>query len=218
MSDLLFDAVARIARHEAAHRSWAAAGVVTEVHTTVAGRNDHAVSVKLRDSGVLVPRVPVAVGALGLAVTPAVGDLVAVVFMDGDPHAGVVIGRLHHRDLEPPKHGDGQIVLALPPGGSSPDISALLDPATPELKVVVGDATVHVTGKVVTISIGDAKLEVDGNSPVKVTVAAGDAKATFDGNGNLTLEASQKLELKASEVHIDGSAKVTLSGGTVELN
>lgn len=219
MSELLYEAIARIARHEETAPSWAALAVVTEVHTSVLAGDDHAVTLRLRDSSVVVPRVPLAVGALGFVATPAVGDLVLVVFADGDPHAGVVVGRLHHRDLAPPAHAAGQLVLALPPGDSSPAIEALADPGPPALTLRVGDAMVEVTGKTATITIGDATLEVDGNSPASITISSGEATMTLSGNGDLTLEASKNLTIKAAaNLVLEGQAKVTVSGGIVEVN
>lgn len=218
MTDQLYDAVARIARHESEARAWAAVGTVTEVHSTVMLGPDHAVSVRLRDSHVVAPRLPVAVGALGFAATPAVGDLVVVVFADGDPHAGVVIGRLYHRDLTPPEHADGQLVLQLPPGANSPDIDVLADPATPELTLKIGGTTVAITGQQATVTVGDAELVIDGHSPGAVRVTAGEASIELDANGNMQLEAAQKLQLKATEIVLEGSAKVSISGGLVEIN
>lgn len=218
MSNALYDAVARVARHESRRRSWVSLGVVVEVHSSVALGNDHAVSVQLRDDRVVIPRIPVAVGVLGMAATLAVGDLVVVAFADGDPHGGVVVGRLYHRDLSPPPHGDGQVVVQLPPGTQSPDIDFLADPATPEVKLVVGQTTVLVGGDTATVEIGSATLRIDGGGAGEVEVAAGDAKVIFDGGGNLSLEATAKLEIKAGEVSIEGSGKVAISGGLVEVN
>ncbi len=219
MTELLYDAIARIARHEEAARTWAALAVVTEVHTSVLAGDDHAVTVTLRDSGVVVPRIPIAVGALGVVATPAVDDLVLVVFADGDPHAGVVVGRLHHRALAPPAHSAGQLVLALPPGDSSPAITGLADPATPEVTLTVGDTVVEITGKKATVTIGDATLTVDGNSPAGITLGSGQATVTLSGNGDLTLEASRNLTLKAgANLVVEGQGKVTISGGVVEVN
>lgn len=218
MSDLLFDAVSRIARHEADSRSWASIGVIDEVHRDLLVADDHAVSVKLRDSGVVVPRLPVAVGALGFAATPAVGDVVVVLFADGDPHAGIVVGRLYHRDLTPPPHDDGQLVLQLPPGSASPDIDLLADPATPELTLHVGNTTLEITGNSVTVTIGDTELVIDGGSPGSVALTAGEAKVLLGANGDIALEAANRLELKAAEIVIEGSGKVTVSGGVVEVN
>lgn len=218
MTEQLFDAVSRIARHEADRRSWAAIGRVTEVHTSVLAGDDHAVSVELRDSGSVVPRVPVAVGVLGFVATPAVGDVVVVVFADGDLHAGVVVGRLYHRDLAPPGHADGQLVLQLPPGSSSPAIDMRADPSTPELTLKVGETTVEITGRTATISIGDAEVVIDGNAPSEVSVSAGEASIVLGASGGVTIEAATTLELKAAEVSIEGSGRVAISGGIVEIN
>lgn len=218
MSELLFDAVTRIARHEAQARPIAAMAVVTEVHSQSLTGPDYSVTVQLRDSGVLVPRVPVATGSLGLVATLAPDDLVLVAFADGDVHAGVVVGRLHHRDLAPPEHGPGQLVLQLPPGESSPTVDLTVDPADPVVELTVGSTQIRIEGKTVGITIGDAELVVDGNSPGAVTLKAGDAKASFSGNGELTLEAAQKLVLKGNQVEIEGSAGVKISGAKVDLN
>lgn len=216
MTDLLYDAVARIARHEADARSWCAFAVVTEVHTTVGGSPDHAVSVRLRDTHVVVPHVPLAVGALGFVATPAVGDLVVVAFAGGDPHAGVVVGRLYHRDLTPPEHGDGKVVVQLPPGGD--DIDLQVDPGAPQITLTMGDAFVELTKDTAKVTIGDAEVNVDGASPGTVTVKVSDSSLTIGGNGEVSLEAASRLTLKAPEIVIDGSGKVTVSGGVVEVN
>ena len=218
MTDQLYDAVARIARHEAGGRSWAEIGRVTDVHADVLAATDHAVTVELRDRGVVVPRLPIAVGALGLAVTPAVGDVVVVVFAGGDPHAGVVVGRLYHRDLAPPKHDAGQLVLRLPPGASDPDVDVLVDPATPVLTLHVGETTVEIAGEKATLTIGKAELVVDGADPGAVTVSAGDASVSLGGGGDVTIEAATTLELKAKGISIEGSNRVRVSGGVVEVN
>jgi phage baseplate assembly protein gpV len=218
VTDLLYDAVARIARHEADARSWVSIGTVTEAHTSVAGGPDHAVSVELRDTGVVVPRLPVAVGALGFVAIPAVGDLVVVAFADGDPHAGIVVGCLYHRDLRPPEHGAGTLVLALPPGSDDPAIDLQVDPAAPVVTLTVGDTVIKIGTDRASLTIGDCELVVDGASPGSVTVKASDSVLTLGGNGEVSIEASAKLTLSAPEIVIDGSSKVKVSGAVVEMN
>ena len=218
MSEAVYDAVARIARHEAQASTHVALAEVTDVHTTGLGGADHAVTVRLRDSHVVVPRVPVVVGALGFVATPATGDLVLVVFADGDRHGGVVVGRLYHRDLAPPPHSDGQLVLQLPPGDTSPAIDVLADPTTPHVVLTVGDATVEVTGKTATITIGEARIAVDGNGPESVTVTAGEASLALTAGGDITLEAARDFTLKANRVVVEAQATVSISGATVDVN
>ena len=87
-----------IARDEAAQRWATAAAVVRSVH----GGTEHACTVQLRESGLVLPRVPIAVGVLGAAALPNEGELVLVAFNGGDVHGGVVIGRLYDEKTAPP--------------------------------------------------------------------------------------------------------------------
>jgi hypothetical protein len=96
-----------------------------------------------------------------------------------------------------------------PPTASSND---------PVISLTVGDTQIRIEGKKASITVGEAELVVDGNSPGELSLTAGDAKATFKGNGELSLEASQKLLLKGNQVEIKGDAGVTISGAKVDLN
>lgn len=219
MTNQLLDAVARVARHEVEARATAAVAEVTEVHRTAGRADDHAVTVKLRDRGLVLPRVPVAVGALGLVATPAVGDLVLVVFAEGDLHAPVVAGRLYTSDLAPPEHGDGQIVLALPPGSAQPALHAVVDGSAPSLEIKVGSRTrVRITDGLVEVTAGDATVTVDASGPGEVKVVAGQASLTMAGKGDVTVEAGNALTLKATTIEIKASATVTVSGAKVDIN
>ena len=219
MTNHLYDAVARVARHEAAARPAAAVGEVTDVHTRAGPAPDHAVTVKLRDRGLVLPKIPIAVGALGLAVTPAVGDLVLVVFAEGDLNAPVVVGRLYNTDLDPPEHADGQIVLALPPGSASPALKTVVDGAAPSFELAVGSRTmVKVTDGVVEVTAGDATVTVDATGPGEVKVVAGQASVTLAGKGDVTVEAANALTLKATTIEIKASASVTITGAKVDIN
>ncbi len=217
MSNQLFDAVARIARHEAAARATVALGVVKEVHRSAAGGADHAVTVQLRDWEQVLPRVPVAVGAIGVVASPLVGDLVVVAFAEGDVHAPVVVGRLHDTDVPPPSHEEGQVVLELPPGTGS--VHMVLDPGVPELTVSFGsDTEIKVTASSARVKVGDASLTLDAGGAAELKVDVGGNTLTIGANGDIAVEASSKLTLKAAQVEIEGSAGVKINGATVELN
>jgi phage baseplate assembly protein gpV len=219
VSNQLFDAVARVARHEAAARPTASVAEVTDVHRKAGLGNDHAVTVKLRDRGLVVPKVPLAVGALGLAATPTVGDLVLVVFADGDHHAPVVVGRLYHSDLAPPDHDEGQIVLALPQGSATPALSAIVDGGVPQLELKLGNRTTVVVGDgTVTVTAGDAEVVIDATGSSEVKVTAGQASVTFAGKGDVTVEASNALTLKATNIELNASGNVKISGAKVDIN
>ena len=217
MSNHLFDAVARIARHEAEARATIAIGVIRDVHRDAAGSPDHAVTLELRDRQQVFPRVPIAVGALGVVAAPSVGELVVVAFVEGDIQHPIVIGRLHNTDVPPPKHGDGQIVLELPTGSGT--VKLVLDPATPDLSVKFGsDTEIKVTDKLAEIKIGDAKLTLDANGSAELKADVGGNKLTIGAGGDISIEASGKLKLKASQIEIEGSGGVKINGATVELN
>lgn len=224
MSDALFDSIARIARHEAGARATAGVGKVTNVFPGEGPTPDYAVTVEMRDLGLVLPRVPVAAGVLGAAAIPGVDELVVVLFMDGDYNAPVVVGRLYHPDQDPPKHKEGQIVLVLPSGESDPALSLEVEGDTPSIKLKLSSTPV-------TIEIVEKKVEIalaEGSDQIRVTlqtsgggraeIAAGDSKITLKNNGDITVSASGKLKLQGSEVEISGSAKVKVSGGQVEIN
>ncbi|HVF14082.1 MAG TPA: phage baseplate assembly protein V [Acidimicrobiales bacterium] len=219
MTNHLYDAVARVARHEVGARPTAAVGEVTDVHTRAGPSVDHAVTVKLRDRGLVLPKVPIVVGALGLVATPAVGDLVLVVFAEGDLHAPVVVGRLYHSDLAPPEHADGQVVLVLPPGSASPALKAIVDGGAPSVELEVGSRTkVKITDGVVEVTAGDATVTIDATGSGEVKVAAGQASVTLAGKGDVTVEAANALTLKATTIEIKASATVKITGAKVDIN
>ena len=219
MSAALFDSVSRIARHEAAARSIAAIGQVVDVFDGTGTPPDHAVTVQLRETGLVLPQVPVAVGALGYAATPQPGDLVVVVFADGDVHAPVVVGRLYHADLAPPRHGDGDIVLALPAGAADPTFRAVLRGGDPKLTVTLGtdveltadDGTLHVKA-------GDAEATVEAAGGGRIELKVGDASVTVTGRGDIQLKTTGKLSLEGAQVEIKGQSSVTLSAPQVKVN
>lgn len=212
----LFDSVARIARHEVAARPTAATALVTAVHGP-GGAAEHAVDLRLRDEGTALHRVPVAVGALGTVVTPMVGDLVVVVFTDGDVHGAVVVGRLHHTDLAPPAHADGQLVLALPPG-RDPTVACTVDPGEPTLRLRVGEVEVEITAQLVTITSGDLGVELDGGGAGVARLKVGQAELTLAGGGDVSLSTTGTLTLEGTNVEIKGQAKVGVTGGVVDIN
>ena len=105
--------IRRIARHEVEQRNAVALGVVQSLHGSN-GEPSYACTVELRDSGIVLPKVPIATGLIGTAALPREKDLVVVVFAGGDLHAPVVMGRLYTEEVAPPDNGPGEFVLGLP--------------------------------------------------------------------------------------------------------
>lgn len=220
-SPALFDSVARIARHELAARQVASTGIVTEVFPAEdGGPPDHAASVQLRDTRQILPRVPIAVGVLGLAAIPAVDDLVLVVFCEGDAHAPVIVGRLYHPDQNPPTHSPGQVVLALPSGSSSPTVKVLAT-ADPELTLEFPEAKVKLAldgSPRAELIVGPLTARFDGSGSGQVEIETGAVTFTLTGGGDVTLSAKGTLKLEGAQIQISSQGPLKLQGATVELN
>jgi hypothetical protein len=218
VSAALYDSIARIARHEATARPFAAIGTVTEVFPADQGSADHAVSVELRDSRVLLPRVPIAVGVLGFAAIPAVGDLVVVMFLDGDINAPIALGRLYHADLDPPAHAAGEIILSLPAGGE-PQVKLAIVPSTPSVLLTLpGDVAIECVEDRAEIRAGALRVTIDGTGGGRAEIAAGSSTITLKKDGDITLTTSGTFKIDAAVVDISGSSKISISGSSVEIN
>ena len=217
----LFDAVARIARHEAQARSIAAIGEVTAAHDAGPGAlpPDHAVTVTLRDSGLSLPRVPIAVGVMGEASIPAVGELVVVLFLEGDIHAAVIVGRLYHSGLTPPTHKTGELILALPAGSETPKLLREItgDPATYRL-TLPGEVIFEMVENTALIKAGEVQAEISAAGGGRIELAAGGTKITLKKDGDLTIESMGNLAVEANDIEIKGKGNVKISGATVEVN
>jgi uncharacterized protein involved in type VI secretion and phage assembly len=214
----LYDSVARIARHEAQQRIPAAVATVEAIFDGAGAPPDHAVTVRLRDSQQELPRVPIVTGALGFAATPAVGDLVVVVFLDGSLDAPVVVGRLHHADLAPPAHGADELVLALPPGAEEPTLRVTIDGAEPSMQAELpGEVKISAREDEVEIAVGKLTVHLRASDST-ATIAAGGSTLTLTEDGDVKLAAKGKLQLEGQQVEISGQSKLVISGQEVSLN
>jgi phage baseplate assembly protein gpV len=219
VSNRLYDAVSRIARHAAEAREIAAFGVVSEVYHDVAGLPDHAVDLELRDRGLVLSKVPVAVGALGVTAAPAVGDLAMVVFGDGDLHAPVVLGFLHNSDVPAPALGPEQATFAFPPGSASPAAHALLDYANPSFLLKIGAKTqVEFASDVITITAGGATVEIDAGGSEEIRMSSGGAKVTMTSGGDVEVSANGKMVFDAAEIEMNAKGSFKVSAAKVDLN
>ena len=215
----LFDSVTRIARHEAAARPTVAIGIVRDVFDSGSVPATHAVTVELRESGVILPEVPIAVGVLGAAATPSPGDLVVIVFADADMHAAVVVGRLYHSELAPPQHSGGDIVLRLPAGEADPGLDLVVRGGDPSVRLALGeDVEVTIDGGRVRIAAGEASALIEAAGGGRVELVAGDAKIVATGRGDVEVTAAGKLSIRANAVTIEGDSSVSIKAPKVEVN
>lgn len=221
------DVVRQIARAEGRSRPFVSLGVVKSVHES-SGDADYACTVALRDSSLVLPRVPIATSVIGAVSLPREGDLVTVLFIEGDYHDPVVIGRLYHRDAAVPPHKPGEAVVSLPGGETADDKRLDLRVTTPgdgtrslaltldgsvKVELVVNDASIR-------LKTQDALIELTqtSGSDGEVRIEVGQAKATFRQNGDVSIETTGNLTLKGNKVEISGDTQVKIAGTTVQLN
>lgn len=219
--------IRRIARHEAQQRWISALGVVKAVHGSN-GEEAYACTVALRESGLVLPRVPIATGLIGSVALPRENDLVLVIFAAGDLHAPIVAGRLYSEQVAPPAHGPGELVSVLPGDESDPAKRIELRVSTPgdgsrridlaldgEPKVIL-----TITDGEITLAAGQARLRLaqSGGSDGAAELDVAGNRVHVAQNGDLTLEAQGKLRLKAAQIEIIGDAAVKISGQTVDIN
>jgi len=208
-------------------------GEVTEVfsHESDNDMNNYQVSVRLRDSGIILPRVSVATQRIGSVSIPNLGDLVIVQFIGGDLHHPVITGRVYNDVDRPPTAKPGEWhygtrdseqsgirrFSAVFPNNNSITIDD--DAAT----VVMGDATITLKndGTLALEGTGDIRLKSDANITIQ---AGGDLMMQAGGNADikasadLTAEAQANATLKAAaSAKVEGSADGTLKGAMVTI-
>lgn len=219
--------IRQVARHELDQRWSVSLGVVKSVHEAN-GEKNYACTVQLRESGLVLPKVPIATGLIGAAALPREKDLVVVVFAGGDLHAPVVMGRLYSEAVAPPKNEAGEFVAVLPGDEQSPDKRLELRVKTP------GDGTrsidIVLDGSVkIELSINDQGLRLQAqdtslnltqssSSDGKAELKVGDNKVVIEHSGDITIEAAGTLKLKAPKIELSGDTTVKIAGQTIDLN
>lgn len=207
MTTTLYETIRRIVADELASVWTAELGVVQETHPHAdpGDTDNHAVTVALRDSGIVLDRVPVAGARTGVVAIPAVDDLVLVQFVGGSPDAPVVVGALHSDRIRPPVNAEGQVVWHLP--ADADDASAA------RLELTGGDERTLVvqlgSGVTLTLRDGDPAVELD---------VGGQAGLSIGSDGAVSLESSGDVLVAGNQVSIRAAAQLTLEGATVDIN
>jgi uncharacterized protein involved in type VI secretion and phage assembly len=213
-----------IARHEAGQRWNTRLGVVKSVK----GSGDYACTVELRETHLVLPDVPIATSAMGLASLPSEGDLVVVLFVGGDLHAPVVIGVLYNEKVAPPENDSNLLVGVRPGGETATDKRMEWSISTPgdgtrELHVLLDgkvkvEVTVNDEGIVLTAQDTKFTLKQTSGSDGKAELQVGNSKVTIEQAGNVTVEAEKTLTLKANKIELSADAQVKISGQAVDIN
>ncbi|MEM7588393.1 MAG: phage baseplate assembly protein V, partial [Acidobacteriota bacterium] len=202
--------IREIVRHELGQQMGSAFGVVEKLHvkSSDGGPENYDCDVRLRGREAIFYRVPILTSHLGSVAPPAVGDLVLVEFVGGDPDRPVVVGRLYSDALRAPDFAADQILTRLPPGGAEKerlelDLTAgsagrsVVLRLPEEVEVVIEDQRLRAT-------VGELALELDAAAG-RAELTTGGATASLDeggelslvGDGDVTIEAGGNLKLAA---------------------
>jgi uncharacterized protein involved in type VI secretion and phage assembly len=208
MTLTLYETIQRIVQDELNRVRTAELAVVQEQHphAGASDQDNYACTVRLRDTGLVLKRVPVATGRIGSTSIPAVGDLVLVQFVGGDINAPVITGSLYNDEDRPPVNAAGQWILHLP--------------------LAAGDAdAVHVElhsngERSLLLKLGDgltARLQ-DDDPVIQLQVAGGQASIQVDRDGALTIESQGEVKMTGAKITIEAQGTLDLKGGTVNIN
>lgn len=206
----------RLIREEVQMLRAAELGVVQSQHPheSDGDSDNYAVTVRLRDTGIVLGKVPVATTRLGAVAIPPVGAVVLVQFIGGDVNAPVVTGTFYTDEDRPPANADGQVIWNLP-ADASPDDALRLEVSSADKKSVVLKLASAVT------------VEIKDDDPAVSIDVGGNAEVTIDSDGKVTITSAQSLEIKASSdmkleaqgnFDLKAGGKMTIKGSVINLN
>jgi uncharacterized protein involved in type VI secretion and phage assembly len=211
----LLDTIRHVVRDEVGRVRTAEIGIVQEQHphASDSDTDNFACTVRLRDTGLVLRRVPIATHRIGIASIPAVGEMVLVQFVGGDVNAPIITGRLYNDEDRPPVNDEGQMMLHLPLGAGDDDAV--------HLEMHSGDKR-----EIVLKLGGGLTLQLRDDDPViEIEIDGGKATLQIARDGALTLESGGAVKLKGTEVTVEGDAvtieasgELTLMGATVNIN
>jgi uncharacterized protein involved in type VI secretion and phage assembly len=221
MVSTIVSTIQEIIRQEMRRLRVAELGLVEAIfpHSNGADNDNYACDVRLKNSGLLLKRVPLITGHIGTAAIPNVGELVLLAFDKGDVNQPIILGRLYNEKHRPPLSNKDEIIFRLPLAaaddktikGAIRNIQSNSTPREiifempPKITVRITDATVRATaGKT------EMKLDQPGSSGGTVTVVSGSTKITMNQDGDVLVEAAGAMTLKATR-------DLTLEGQNVSI-
>jgi phage baseplate assembly protein gpV len=171
-------------------------------HTDDNDKHNYECSVKLRESGLELRKIPIATPHIGMASAPQPDELVLVAYVGGDPNNPVILGRLYSEKAPPPKHEAKEWWLAAPFGG------------TTSIAIDKDESVVVTAGKTVVTVKKDGNVEVKGEADLtvevkgKVEVKCTDCKIDASGNIDLGDGGAGVITEKSHKCYFTGKALV----------
>ena len=216
-------------------------GVVTSIfpHSNASDKDNYECNVRLKNTELELRKVPIASQCIGLAGVPRVGDLVLIVFINGDINAPILVGRLYNDEDRPPLNSAEEIVYVPPyetnskvrriylefPGGMIFRVTDdEVDIKAGDTKVIItrnGDVVIESKANVNVIADGDATLKSKG----KMTILGKNIEIKSDKDLNLKSGSDMKMNSGASAeiksgtgMSVEASANLKIKGATVNIN
>jgi hypothetical protein len=215
----LVDIIQAIVRDELGKLRVSEVGIVTSLfaHEASGDKNNYECSVRLRDSGLELHRVPIATGRIGLAAIPNVDDEVLVQFVGGDVHGAVVVGRLYNDVDRSPEAKEKELVYISPDEPDAEIRRAYLEfPNDNKLLLRDEELVLEMGQTTITIKHG-GDVEIASNSKLVVTTKS-DAKIKSDGDlsleagGSVSISAGTDVKVEGLSVAVKGKASVGVEG------
>jgi uncharacterized protein involved in type VI secretion and phage assembly len=216
-------------------------GIVTSVfpHSNAGDKDNYECNVRLKNTDVELRKVPFATQFIGLAGIPRIGDLVILIFVNGDINAPIAVGRLYNDEDRPPINNAEEIVyippykvnskarriyLEFPQGMILKITDEEVDIKAGDTKVVIarnGDVVIESKANVSVLAEGDASLKSKGNMIITGDCIKIESKKDLNlKSGNaLKLSSDADAEIKASAgMSVEASAQLKIKGATVNIN
>ena len=203
----IVEIIRRVVLEELARNRGSLLGVVTTVypHEAEDDENNYEANVRLKHEDLELRRVPIAVGHVGVAAPPRVGDLVLVQFLNGDSNQPLVTGRFYHAGDRPPLHKEDEILfeqrvsddtlnhLRFAADGSiflQRDVTKPEDNSEAKASIKIdgssGDIEIKSADTIVIVMKNDGEIQVTADDkPINVTASKMTITGDVDVNGDL---------------------------------
>ena len=210
MSNIV-DTIQAIVRDEIRGMRATELGIVTTVypHSSDSDTDNYACDVELKNTKLLLKRVPIATDRIGTVAIPNINDLVLVAFVRGDVNQPIVIGRLYNDEDRPPLNNNDEVIFRLPLDDTDDKtlkaaIRNLQQQASEPREVIIEmdpKITVRITDGTIRATAGNSEMTIDQSnaSGGTVTVLTGSTKMTMNQDGDIEVEAAGSIALKANQ-------------------
>lgn len=213
----MFEVIRKIVNHEMQRIHVTELGVVTSIfpHSSNSDKENYECNVKLKYRDLELRKVPVATQHIGLAHIPNVGDLVLITFVNGNVNAPVIIGRLYTDEDRPPVSKEEEIVYNPPYSQQSGLRRVHLELSSGVVLSITDDDVTVEAGKTIVKLNRDGDIDIESSAKLNVK-ATGDLSFSA---ANITIESQQTLEIKAgATAEINATGPLTIKGAMVNIN